>query len=129
MHISEFVKTVMKSFSGSFINSDEELILVRESNLFIKRIDVDDLAIKAALLEQCSRDACISEPLECGNAAYQDRVRTNLNEIFGMDWNRKEMRLIYRRLGNSVDHQLTLDFIESNYDLTILDYKGQLDLF
>ena len=50
------------------------------------------------------------------------------NIYLGTDFTIEDMYLIYDKLGNAINHQLTLDFIANGYDMEFLkrsDGEGQ----
>lgn len=122
-HIKKLMVIAIKNGFEPFINYLGELILYRETNLFFNANDIrswKDVACK--LLELCSRDACKTQPFTSSkrNKKYNNQVRNIINEFLGTDFNEDDMWLIYTKLGNEVNHQLTLDFINSGFDLNVL---------
>lgn len=116
-------KKTMKVFDGSFINDNNELILVTKTNLYFRLDDVyNELDFKCKILEWCSRDACKTQPYsqQWRNNKYNDHIRRNINIILDTDFSKDDMLQIYTRLGNSCHHDLTVKFIESNYKLDLL---------
>ncbi|MFQ6795090.1 MAG: hypothetical protein ACLRT4_20335 [Thomasclavelia sp.] len=116
-------KKTMKVFDGSFINDNNELILIPKTNLYFGLDDVhNELEFKCKILEWCSRDACKTQPYsqQWRNNKYNDHIRRNINIILDTDFSKDDMLQIYTRLGNSCHHNLTIKFIESNYQLDIL---------
>ena len=43
-----------------------------------------------------------------------------INYMLDTDFNKEEMQLIYRKLGNGINHQLTIKFIRNGYNLKVL---------
>lgn len=111
-------------FNGSFINEHNELILIPETNLYILLEDCETkFQLFAKLLEWCSRDACFSLPYMVMklNKIYWKQNRKALNSFFDQNWSHKDMSLIYETLGCHVNPTLTKQFIESGFDLQILE--------
>lgn len=115
-------------FHGSFINEHNELILIPETNLYILLNDCDSkFQLFAKLLEWCSRDSCFSlpYPMMKFNELYWKNNRKALNSFFDQNRSHKDMSLIYETLGCHVNPTLTKQFIESGFDLKILERSIQ----
>ncbi len=113
----------MSVFDKSFINHINELILIPKTNLYFSLRDVEsEVDLKCKVLEWCSRDAVKSMlyPTNRGNARYQNDVRDNINIFLKTKFTREDMELIYQKLGNCVNRELTMKFVQSNYDLSVL---------
>ena len=113
----------MSIFNKSFINYRNELILIPKTNLYFSLNNVkNELDLKCKVLEWCSRDAYKSMPYSTDrrNRMYQDDVRGNINIFLKTNFARNDMELIYSKLGNGVNHELTIKFVQSNYDMKIL---------
>lgn len=115
-------------FNGSFVNEHNELILIPETNLYIRLEDCNTkLQLFSKLLEWCSRDSCFSLPYSMMklNEMYWKQNRKALNSFFDQNWSHKDMSLIYETLGCHVNPTLTKQFIESGFDLKILERSIQ----
>lgn len=115
-------------FPGSFINKHNELILIPETNLYIQLENCKTkFQLFAKLLEWCSRDCCFSLPYPMMklNKIYWKQNRKALNSFFDQNWSHKDMSLIYETLGCHVNHTLTKQFIEADFDLKILERSKQ----
>lgn len=117
------IKKLMNCFKGSFINHNFELILYPKTNLYISLEGVEkrkDLIFK--LLEYCSRDCFKTQPFKSNkrNQQYHDEVLRCLNKFLHIDFTEKDMELIYQKLGNGINHELTEKFVNSGYDLEVL---------
>ena len=111
-------------FPGSFINEPNELILIPETNLYIILSDCHTkLQLFAKVLEWCSRDSCFSlhYMVMKFNELYWKQNRKALNSFFDQNWSHEDMSLIYETLGCRVNHELTIKFIESGFDLQVLE--------
>ena len=103
-------------FPKSFINSSNEIILEPKNNIFFRLEDVENV-----MDFKCKMLAWLSRPIGKGlNKYWWPRVLKSFNELLGTSFSRKEMLLIYDRLGNDVNRKLSIQFIESNYDLNLL---------
>lgn len=126
--MNELVRKAMIEFKGSFINYNNELILVPRTNLYIILNDVQsDLDVKYKLLEWCSRDACKSMPYyhQWRNDKYNNEVLDHINNILETSFTHDEMEVIYSELGNRCNHSLTIEFIHSDYDMKKLEDSKQ----
>ena len=115
-------------FPTSFINEHNELILIPETNLYIQLENCKTkFQLFAKLLEWCSRDSCFSLPYMVMklNKLYWKQNRKALNSFFDQNWSHEDMSLIYESLGCHVNPTLTKQFIESGFDLKILERSIQ----
>lgn len=115
-----YVVEVMSAFRGSYINSNGELILDQANNLFIQVSGKNKLEIQASLLEWCSRDAAKN-----GSDSYRKKIISGINTLLKTDFWEKDMLRIYNRLGNQINHELTLAFIEGAYSMDLLMRPGE----
>ena len=81
------------------------------------------LDIDCKVLEWFSRAAYKTEPYETkySNKAFHEYFLHGINQYFGSNFTEKDIETIYTYLGNACDHQKTIDFIESNFDMSVLD--------
>lgn len=124
MKMESYIHRLMQSFSGSFINGINEIILYPETNLYFRLDDVNsEFDVKCKLLEWCSRDAYKTKPYdnELKNKVYQEEIMDNINNYLNTNFTKGKMELIYTKLGNAINHNLTIKFVESGYDTKILE--------
>lgn len=124
MKMEPYIHRLMQSFSGSFINEINEIILYPETNLYFRLDDVNsEFDVKCKLLEWCSRDAYKTKPYdnELKNKVYQEEIMDNINNYLNTNFTKEKMELIYTKLGNAINHNLTIKFVESGYDTKILE--------
>lgn len=124
--MTDYVFEVMKQFPGSFINYNNELILIPKTNLYVGLYKVNTPTdLKFKLLEWCSRDCtyALRYSQEWRNRRYQDDVLSRINKCLETNFTREEMELIYERLGNSCNHELTEKFVNSGYDMKLLEER------
>lgn len=124
--IKEYVEDLLDLFPNSFINEEQEFIAEPRTNLYFLLSNCNSLLdIKCKILEWFSRDACKTRPFrsDLQNKEYQDNIREKINEFLGTDFTRDEMMDIYSQLGNNVNRQLCIEFIESGYNMKLLDVK------
>lgn len=126
--MTDYVFEVMKRFPGSFINHNNELILIPKVNLYIRLEDVNTpTELKYKLLEWCSRDCscALRYSQEWRNIRYQEDVLSSVNKCLGTNFTHDEMELIYERLGNRCNRKLTQRFVSSGYDMKLLERKSK----
>lgn len=121
--MEKYVRNLMNVFEESFINRLNELVLIPKTNLYICLDDVhNETELKYKIIEFCSRDASKAMPYktERRNKKYQSKVREKINIYLNANFTADDMDLIYTELGNRVNHDLTIIFVNNNYDLNIL---------
>lgn len=114
---------VMKCFHDSFINSFGEVIISAKGNVYFTATDCktkEDVICK--LLEWCSRPMAKGQPYasEKRNSEWRDSLIYGLNLYLRTSFTQDDMYWIYDKLGNRVNHELTLKFIDSKYDLSLV---------
>ncbi|ATF13551.1 hypothetical protein A616_16675 [Brevibacillus brevis X23] len=115
----KFMKIVQKHSPNCFINHNFELIVEPKNNIYFRLEDVEtELELKCKVLAWLSRPSCkgISDH-------WQKRIRAIINEFLGTDFTLDDMHEVYTRLGNDCNRKLSINFIESNYDLSLLNSK------
>lgn len=114
--IADFRGKVREYFPNSFINPRNELILEPKNNIYFRLDDVDnELDFKCKVVAWLSRPSCK------GMSDYwQNKIRKGFNGLLNTNFSKDDMMKIYTHLGNDVDRNLTIKFIESNYDLSAL---------
>lgn len=105
-------------FDKSFINEDNELILVPKTNLYFSLKDVktyQDLVYK--IIAWCSRDMCKSEHYNSNsyNKKYRKDLREKINTFLGVDYTEKEWFNIYDKYGNGINEAECRNFIRENF--------------
>ena len=117
---NELVKIIEKAkkvFPNSFINDGNELILEPKNNLYF-RLE----GMKSELEFKCKLIAWLSRPISKGlSPSWQRKVLIRFNALLETNFTKEDMRLMYGRLGNDVNPALCVKFIESNYDLSLLN--------
>ena len=104
------------AFPLLFVNRQNELIIHPKRNTYFRLDGVEEERdLKAKILEWLSREACKSISTE------SQRYHLNgINIFLGTNFTKAEMYEIYTYLGNGVNHEKTLRFIESGFDLVVL---------
>jgi hypothetical protein len=113
---SEELKRLMSCFPKSFINGDNELILVHRTNLFLNLNTIySDEDLKYRVISACSR-SCVSEKSQ---SAYWARVTRNaVNMYLGTAFEEGDFRLLYSEFGNRCNEEEARQFIEDGMDIT-----------
>ena len=117
------VFNLMRYFPNSFINCNRDVILSKKGNVYFNAMDcADKNDIICKLFEWCSRPIAkgIVYSSEKRNKAWREDLLNNLNEYLGAQFSLEDMYYIYQELGNGVNHNLVMDFIESNYDMALI---------
>ncbi len=100
---------------------NKELILVPRSNTYvsISRCCTPD-EFKAAIIENCSRLASkgYSKPL-------RKEHLEGINKLLDTNFTQEDMEYIYTYLGNGIRHELCMKFVQSGYDLGVIDEGTQ----
>lgn len=114
---------VMKHFDGSYINSCGELIISDKGNVYFTTTNCEtkeDIICK--LLEWCSRPIAKGVPYATTkrNIEWRNSLLSGYNNYLGTNFTQNDMYWIYDKLGNAVNHELTLEFIHSSYDLSLV---------
>ena len=120
---SEIVNSLLKCFPTSFINDSEEFIAYPKTNLYFNLGKCETLLdVKCKVLEWFSRDCCKAIPFrrDWRNNEYHELILGRVNRFLGTNFTVEDMWLIYTELGNCVNRPLTIEFVESNYDLRVL---------
>lgn len=121
--MSDEIFEVMKHFNRSYINRCGELILSDIGNVCFTATNCktkEDVICK--LLEWCSRPIAKGEPYATNkrNIEWRNSLLLGYNNYLGTHFTQDDMYWIYDKLGNAVNHELTLKFIHSNFDLSLV---------
>ena len=114
---------VMEHFKGSYINSIGELIISVKGNVYFTATDCEDKEdVICKLLEWCSRPMAKGQPYchDKRNIEWRNSLICGLNNYLDTNFSQEDMSWIYDKLGNAVNHELTPDFIHSNFDLSLV---------
>ena len=120
----EIMQKLMKCFENSFINHNGEFIAHSKANAyFILHSCETELDVKCKVLEWLSRDAYKICPFgsDRKNKEFHKFMLNGINEFLGTEFTENDIDTIYTYLGNACHHSLTIKFIESGYDLSILE--------
>ena len=124
MNMLESVQKALKWLKGSYINHNNEIILIRKFNVYTLLDDVNtDEDFKVKLCEYFSRDCCCAlrySQQKRLNRYYQENIEA-FNFICGTNFTIEQMDYIYTFLGNGVKHALAKEFVKSGFDLSVID--------
>lgn len=122
----ELITRLMSCFPNSFINHNGEFIAHAKSNTyFILRDCKTELDVKCKVLEWLSRAAYKTEPYRRRdkNDEFHKFMRGGIIEFLGVHLSESDMEAIYTYLGNACNHEKTVAFVESGYDMSILEQE------
>ena len=114
---------VMKCFPRSYVNRCGECVLSDKGNVYFTAKGLESKTdIICKLLEWCSRPMAKGEPYSQTkrNESFREELTDCLNEYLGTSFTPNDMWWIYDQLGNAVNHELTLKFIESGFDMEVI---------
>ncbi|NWL87577.1 hypothetical protein DMN77_08160 [Paenibacillus sp. 79R4] len=114
--LKSIINRALHVFPKSFINHNNEIILEPRNNVYFRLDEVE-----TELDFKCKMFAWLSRPIAEGlNRYWSPLVLNCFNELLKTNFSKDEMYEIYDRLGNDVNRKLTIRFIESGYDLSLL---------
>ena len=126
----DIVKNLMKSFPRSYIiatgDGEAEFIAHRESNTYFRLIDCyTEFDVKCKVLEWLSRAAFKTAPFHSDrkNKEFNKFILDGVNDYLGTSFTKNDMDIIYTYLGNNCNRKKTVEFILSDYDMSILSDK------
>lgn len=113
------------AFPDAIINRNLEFVAdpQRRVNSYFRLEDCEtEEDVAAKVLEWLSREAYKSQHfnVEYRNRMVHDYHSDGINTFCGTSFDTLDIETIYTRLGNCVNHQKTLDFIRSGYDMAVL---------
>ena len=108
------------AFPKYFVNSLFEIIIypARNSYFSLEGVETEE-ELKCKILEWLSREA--SKSLSCASQKYH---LAGINLFLGTDFTREDMMKIYTYIGNRRNHTKTLCFVQSGYDLSLLEQEA-----
>lgn len=124
MKLNECKLFLLSAFPESFINERYEFIAHKKTNQYICLLNCTNIIdIKCKVLEWFSRPASKGKPYnqEWRNRKFREFMLNGINEFLHTDFTEDDMKIIYQYLGNAIDHEKTIRFIESGYDLSVLE--------
>lgn len=119
-------KKLSRAFPKSFINSALEFIAHKEANEYFRLEDCEcEFDVKCKVLEWLSRGAYKTCPFNSNlkNERFHNFMLNGINDFLGTDFTEDDIEIIYTYLGNRCNHERTVKFIKSGYDMELL--KGE----
>lgn len=121
---------LFSAFPDAFMNRSLEFVADpnRRVNSYFRLEDCEtEEDVTAKVLEWLSREAYKSEHFykKWRNDQVHIYHQRGINAFCGTNFTHDDMAVIYTKLGNRVNHKLTLDFIHSGYDLAVLGERRE----
>ena len=123
MRLLDSVRVTLMCLNGSYINYNNELILIPKFNVYVMLDDVDtDDDFKIKLCKWFTRDCCCALRYAPGNKLddYYLNNTTAFNTICGTNFTVEDMRAIYESIGNNVNPKLAEMFVKGGLDMCII---------
>ena len=119
---------LFRAFPDAIINRNLEFVANpnRRVNSYFRLEDCETWEdVTAKVLEWLSREAYKSQHynVEWRNKEVHEYHLLGINAFCKTNFSRDDIRIIYTKLGNRVNHKQTLDFIRSGYDMAVLEKK------
>lgn len=114
---------LLADFENSFFNERDEFIAHRYSNTyFIFSNCESEEDVNCKVLEWLSRSAHKGIPYsqEWRNKKFRKFILDGINMFLHTDFIFDDMEIIYTYLGNACNHNKTLEFVRSGYDMSVL---------
>lgn len=114
---------VMKCFPNSYINYNAEVILSDKGNVYFdSKVCYDKKDVVCMLLEWCSRPIAkgVVYSSDKRNREWQEGLLNHLNEYLDTQFSLEDMYYIYQELGNGVNRERTIEFIENGFDMNLI---------
>lgn len=118
------LKKLLGLFSGSYINQNLEVILIPKTNTYFSLKGVRSRRdIIAKLLMWCSRDISKAIPYKSTkrNISFLIGNQEKLNKYLETEISNGTYSFIYQKLGNGINEKLTYKYIDSGFDLEVLN--------
>ena len=113
-------RKIQAAFPQSFVNMQNELIFsLRTDSGFSLKDVTDETQLKAKILEWLTRTA-----IKAVSPKERKLHFEGINKLLGTNFTLEEMTDIYTYLGNGINHDLCVKFVESGYDMTMIQKEG-----
>lgn len=119
---------LLTDFENSFFNERDEFIAHRYSNTyFIFSNCESEEDVNCKVLEWLSRSAYKGIPYsqEWRNKKFRKFMLDGINMFLHTDFTFDDMEIIYTYLGNACNHNKTLEFVRSGYDMSVLTIQEE----
>lgn len=117
------VMRLLRCFSGSYINRNGDLVALWASGAIFRLADCEsENDIKCKVLEWLSYAAAKGRPYRTNesNQRFRQSMQSEINQYLGTAFSHEDFVEIYTYLGDCCNHQKTLRFIESGFDMALL---------
>lgn len=118
------IKRLLKAFPGSFINDNADFIAEKKMNQYICLEKCEsEFEIKCKMLEWFSRAAFKTQYYrsERSNDRLHRFMLNGINDFLNAAFTEADMEVIYEKLGNGINHELTESFVKNGYDMDLLN--------
>ena len=106
-------RKIQAAFPQSFVNMQNELVFsLRTDSGFSLKDVTDETQLKAKILEWLTRTA-----IKAVSPKERKLHFEGINKLLGTNFTLEEMTDIYTYLGNGINHDLCVKFVESGYDM------------
>lgn len=122
-NMQEVRLALLTSFPRSFINERDEFIAHGRTNQYIILSNCETpLDVECKILEWFSRSAHKTAPYsqEWRNEKFREFMLNGINAFLDTHFTKQDMDEIYCALGNAINHEKTVRFVESDYDFDVL---------
>ena len=123
MDKNELALKLLRCFPRSFINDRGEFIAHKKSNNYLIFDNCEDeQELNCKVLEWFSRATFKTAPYVyyISNVRFHSFMLDGVNAFLGTAFTFDDMELIYTYLGNAINHDLTIKFVCSGYDMEVL---------
>lgn len=117
------LKKLFEAFSKSYVTRIFEFVAHEDANVYFRLEDCEtEFDVQCKVLEWLSRSAYKETPFrnEKRNAEFHSYMLNGINKFLGTNFGAEEIAVVYRELGNRVDHPLTVEFVSSGFDMSVL---------
>ena len=121
-------RRLARAFPESYINTNLEFIAHEEANEYFRLEDCEcEFDVKCKVLEWLSRGAYKTCPFNSNlkNEKFHNFMLNGINDYLGTDFTEDDIETIYTYLGNRVNHALTVEFVNSGYDMNVLFERSE----
>lgn len=110
-------RKIQAAFPQSFVNMQNELVFsLRTDSGFSLKDVTNETQLKAKILEWLTRTA-----IKAVSPKERKLHFEGINKLLGTNFTLEEMTDIYTYLGNGINHDLCVKFVESGYDMSGCD--------
>lgn len=116
-------RRLLADFIGSFFNERDEFIAHGYLNTYFIFANCEsEEDVKCKVLEWLSRSAHKGIPYlqEWRNVKFRKFMLDGINQFLNTKFDDADIELIYTYLGNSCNHNRTLEFVRNGYDMELL---------